>query len=122
MAEIESSFIPTRASLAKKNANPEAVFQSQTFKAYKKKVQNKDARTLPEKNNELDDSDRSVFKIKRAKHEVMKFGISGFETLKKDEAKVQLAIKLGMKVMLKVSSHECIFINYCRSKATKEKV
>lgn len=43
------------------------------------------------------------FNMRKARHEVLKFGISGFDRTEKQEAKVALAISLGAKV--------CYFMN-----------
>ncbi|CAG0905001.1 unnamed protein product [Cyprideis torosa] len=50
------------------------------------------------------------FDLKKAKYEVLKFGISGFEKQKRDDAMVSLAIKLGAKPPKKE------YVNYCQLK------
>ncbi|KAL1516159.1 hypothetical protein ABEB36_000078 [Hypothenemus hampei] len=45
----------------------------------------------------LSRSSENVFNIKKAKQEVFKLGISGFDPIKKEDAKIQQLIKLGAK-------------------------
>ncbi|KAK2584520.1 hypothetical protein KPH14_006891 [Odynerus spinipes] len=48
-------------------------------------------------NTQLDRRKQQELEMKRARYDVIKFGISGFEAAKAKEAKVALAIKLGAK-------------------------
>lgn len=84
------AFIPTKSSLLKRKAPSE--FQVVTFESHKPKAKKVSTESLQDntrqsKPNELD--------MKRARHEVLKFGMSGFDPEKKEEAKVKLAISLG---------------------------
>ena len=47
-----------------------------------------------------DDDSGVEFDLKRARHEIKRFGISGLDKVAKDEAQVQLAIRLGAKVII----------------------
>uniref|UniRef100_A0A1B0CBF1 Uncharacterized protein n=1 Tax=Lutzomyia longipalpis TaxID=7200 RepID=A0A1B0CBF1_LUTLO len=38
-----------------------------------------------------------IFDIRRARHDVIKFGLSGFEEVEKQKAQIAMAIKLGAK-------------------------
>jgi len=93
MSENPMAFIPTRSSMLNKKS--EENFKAVTYSSYKKK--NKEQISLPTKNNITDTGNAETFNIKRARHEIIKFGISGFDAQKKEEAKVQLAIGLGAK-------------------------
>ncbi|XP_013780223.1 uncharacterized protein C1orf131 homolog [Limulus polyphemus] len=76
---------------SKDRANPEVVvFQ----KHLKKKSISSDRK--PDEENDLFE-DRPELDLQRARYEVLKFGISGFEKQRKDEARIALAIKLGAK-------------------------
>ncbi|EEZ98488.1 hypothetical protein TcasGA2_TC000985 [Tribolium castaneum] len=88
---ISEDFIPTRGSLKKGTQSID--FKSVSFESYKPKKQEK-----IEISNEKPQNKKSEdFNIRRAKHEIVKFGMSGFDPEKKEEAKIQLAIKLGAK-------------------------
>ncbi|XP_050303867.1 uncharacterized protein C1orf131 [Anthonomus grandis grandis] len=89
----ESDFVPTRASLLK--AKSHEAYQEVQYVSYKSKKKEKpeDAKNRIETNAE----DKNEFNIYKAKREVMQFGISGFDTAKKEEAKIQQLIKLGAK-------------------------
>lgn len=87
------SLIMTKAALAVKNA--EANFQVVKFEAHKPKkklnVEEHEAPTIskdsPFAKKDLD--------LKKIRHEVVKFGMSGFDPSKKEEAKIALAVSLG---------------------------
>ncbi|CAB3221680.1 unnamed protein product [Arctia plantaginis] len=91
------SLIMTKAALALKNA--ESNFQFVKFEAHKpkkkKETHDKDNITNDYKldgkpsNKDLD--------LKKIRHEVLKFGMSGFDPTKKQEAKIALAVSLGAK-------------------------
>lgn len=89
-------FIPTRASMAKKsNATDIQVVSYESHKPKAKTVkQSKEVYKPNEFSNDVG------FDIKEAKHEVIKFGMSGFTGKRKEKAKMQLAIKLGMYSLL----------------------
>lgn len=82
-------FVPTKASAAKKDSTKD--FQICSFETYKPK----------ERKNKIKEETRvtiartNKLNVAKVKHEIMKFGMSGFDNVKKEEAKIQLAIKLG---------------------------
>ncbi|XP_035430043.2 uncharacterized protein C1orf131 [Spodoptera frugiperda] len=89
------SLIMTKAALAMKN--PEVNFKFVKFEAHK-----------PKKKTAADNSDNSEIKpgsqqtskdldLKKIRHEVVKFGMSGFDPTKKEEARIALAVSLGAK-------------------------
>lgn len=87
----DESFIPTKCSLLKRKS--EENFQIVTYKSYKPK---KKIKVIDENASEsMHTATTSELNMKQAKHEVIKFGMSGFDSHRKEEAKVQLAIKLG---------------------------
>uniref|UniRef100_A0A6M2DD17 Uncharacterized protein n=1 Tax=Xenopsylla cheopis TaxID=163159 RepID=A0A6M2DD17_XENCH len=83
--------VPTKSSRLKSTSTFNVtVFESQKEKSSKNVLKNSQ--------KVLDDiPERKEIDMKRARFEIMKFGISGFDSKKKEEAKVQLAIKLGAK-------------------------
>uniref|UniRef100_S4NMQ1 Uncharacterized protein n=1 Tax=Pararge aegeria TaxID=116150 RepID=S4NMQ1_9NEOP len=87
------SIVLTKAALALRNA--ENNFKVVKFEAHKpkKKHVEEDSKvdskqTLPSK-RDLD--------LKQIRHEIVKFGMSGFDTTKKEQAKIALAVSLGAK-------------------------
>ncbi|XP_018565285.1 uncharacterized protein C1orf131 homolog isoform X2 [Anoplophora glabripennis] len=92
MEEQLDTFIPTRGSMMQKKGKID--FQEVTYESYKSTKRKKKLNGSEEitKNKEHGD-----FNIKKAKHEIIKFGMSGFDPQKKEEAEIQLAIKLGAK-------------------------
>ncbi|KAB0799208.1 hypothetical protein PPYR_07088 [Photinus pyralis] len=84
-------FIPTKSSIINSNCNKD--FESVTFTSYKKKQKQTSSSSSPTTKNEKS----NVFDIKKARYEVLKFGISGLDHNKKQEAQIRLAIKLGAK-------------------------
>ncbi|KAK5650913.1 hypothetical protein RI129_001942 [Pyrocoelia pectoralis] len=84
-------FIPTKSSMLNKDCNKD--FESVTFTSYKKKIKPTTSTSSPTSKSKKND----FFDVKKARYEVLKFGISGFEQHKKEEAKIRLAIKLGAK-------------------------
>lgn len=100
-------FVPTRAVRAKKGA--EEKFQSVTYTAYKKKEKSTDdltkkiskdeeeARLLPRSEREERARRKQELEMKRVRHDIIKFGMSGFDKEKAQEAKVALAVTLGAK-------------------------
>uniref|UniRef100_A0A1E1WAZ5 Uncharacterized protein n=1 Tax=Pectinophora gossypiella TaxID=13191 RepID=A0A1E1WAZ5_PECGO len=88
------SLIKTKAALALKDA--ESNFQVVKFEAHK-----------PKKRKVLED-DKNDYKgqapyskkdldLKKIRHEVVKYGMSGFDGSRKEEAKIALAVSLGAK-------------------------
>ncbi|CAL1265333.1 unnamed protein product [Larinioides sclopetarius] len=62
----------------------------------------KERSKLPEQNEEIiegEDASKNVkeFNIKRARYEVMRFGLSGFDKEKQKRDKISMAIRLGAK-------------------------
>lgn len=89
MSVETSDFIQTKSSRLKQDA--ENNFQVVTFTSYKKKAQ-KESESIAETKEEV----RNVgVNMKRTKHEIVKLALSGYDSQKKEEAKVQLAISLG---------------------------
>lgn len=89
-------FIPTKGSSIKRK--PQEAFEVVTFNSYKSKKSSKGAKKDNEdvqENKTKDKTEGSTLNIKRTKFEVVKFGMSGFDAKKKQDAKVQLAIRLG---------------------------
>ncbi|XP_066152202.1 uncharacterized protein C1orf131 [Euwallacea fornicatus] len=89
---MATDFVPTRASLLKKNA--EANYEQVDFTFYKTKTK------VPMKSGHKEVSNVNpelVFNLQKAKYEVIKLGMSGFDSVKKEEAKIQQLIKLGAK-------------------------
>lgn len=88
--EDQDSFIPTRASMLQKKGNVD--FQKISYESYKSTKSKKNIKDVKETTKDREHND---FNIKKAKYEIIKFGMSGFDPQKKEEAQVQLAIKLG---------------------------
>ncbi|XP_060526081.1 uncharacterized protein LOC132701852 [Cylas formicarius] len=86
-----SHLVPTKASMLTKRAfdYEEVTFASSRPKKYHKDTENADTDDTPLKENEPT--------VKRLKHEVVKLGMSGFDSSKREEAKIQQLIKLGAK-------------------------
>lgn len=109
------AFIPTKSSLLKRKAPSE--FQVVTFESHKPKAKKAPAESLQDntrqsKPNELD--------MKRARHEVLKFGMSGFDPEKKEEAKVKLAISLGTSGVILFSILAVYILICCRCQTSQE--
>lgn len=87
------SLVLTKAALALKNA--ESNFQVVKFEAHKpkrKKVSESDKNDSKQQETTYSKKDLDLKKIR---HEVVKFGMSGFVGTKKEEAKIALAVSLG---------------------------
>ncbi|KAF3430783.1 hypothetical protein E2986_00350 [Frieseomelitta varia] len=100
------NFIPTRVSKIKKDGVKRFVLIN--YEKPKKKIEivkseeNSDAQTsrfnvTKNKWNKNDDAKKRELDMKRARYEVMKFGMSGFKGAEAEEAEVALAISLGAK-------------------------
>ncbi|XP_066254301.1 uncharacterized protein C1orf131 homolog [Euwallacea similis] len=89
---MATDFVPTRASLLKKNAA--ANYEQVDFTSRKAKTKIPIESLHKEVSNI---SQELAFNLQKAKHEVVKFGMSGFNSVKKEEAKIQQLIKLGAK-------------------------
>ncbi|XP_030752591.1 uncharacterized protein C1orf131 homolog [Sitophilus oryzae] len=90
MTEVFNDFVPTRASLLK--GKPVNDYQEVSFTSYKSKGKKESTKMDSEDNILKNDLD-----VKKVKHEIVKLSIEGLNPLKKEEAKIQLAIKLGAK-------------------------
>ncbi|XP_046607289.1 uncharacterized protein C1orf131 [Neodiprion virginianus] len=105
-------FIVTRSATLKRNANKD--FISVSYTAPKKKRKSSEVKLNADKRakNDLDvviptnkakgtqQSDvkwQQEIQMKRARFDVIKFGMSGFDGAKGEEAKIALAVKLGAK-------------------------
>ncbi|KAF7403210.1 hypothetical protein HZH68_006004 [Vespula germanica] len=104
-------FIPTKVSKIKKDAVKD--FFSTTYIVPKKALKssndidkkdevdvetdNRDEFSNTKANSQLDRRKQQELEMKRARYDVIKFGISGFKSSKAKEAKVELAIRLGAK-------------------------
>ncbi|CAK1599427.1 unnamed protein product [Parnassius mnemosyne] len=90
------SIVLTKAALALKNA--ESNFKVVKFESYKSKkkepVENEESKTASD--NQVMHSKKDL-DLKKIRHEVVKFGMSGFDGTKKEEAKIALAVSLGAK-------------------------
>ncbi|XP_026764477.2 uncharacterized protein C1orf131 [Galleria mellonella] len=90
------SIIVTKAALALKNS--ENNFQFVKFESHKPKK--KETAIDNEKNDTktyLGQKSKKDLDLKKIRHEVVKFGMSGFDSTKKEEAKIALAVSLGAK-------------------------
>lgn len=85
--EGRQDFIPTKGSIRKGIVD---TIHTSSFSSYKSKKQKKG-----DPSSISDESTNDKFNIKQAKREVIKFGMSGLDSNKKEEYTMQLAIKLG---------------------------
>ncbi|XP_076654404.1 40S small subunit processome assembly factor 1 isoform X2 [Halictus rubicundus] len=104
-------FIPTRGSEMKKDAAKQLMVVN--YEAPKKKAKKNDGNDVKEDVSSFNEGDKDMdpkrkqeLEMKRIRYEVMKFGMSGFEKVKANKAKVQLAISLGAK------PHKNVNMNY----------
>lgn len=93
-------FVPTRVSKIKKDAVKE--FLSVSYEESKKKREHSVCKSEEKHEDSTEDKyqderRKQELEMKRIRYEVMKFGMSGFEKAKANEAKVALAISLGAK-------------------------
>lgn len=86
--EFQEDFVPTKSSVIK---GISSTIQTQLFTSYKSKAKKKDIKDDSASHSSTTDE----FNIKQAKREVIKFGMSGLDSKKKEEYKIQLALKLG---------------------------
>ncbi|XP_059060357.1 uncharacterized protein C1orf131 homolog [Achroia grisella] len=90
------SIVVTKAALALKNA--ENNFQFVKFESYKPKKRESTSHDQNiEKKAQLSRKSKKDLDLKQIRHEVVKFGMSGFDSTKKEEAKIALAVSLGAK-------------------------
>lgn len=88
------ALIMTKAAQALKNA--ESNFQFVKFEAHKpKKKQAPEETDTSESRIESTKFSKKELELKKIRHEVVKFGMSGFDKNKKQEAKIALAVSLG---------------------------
>lgn len=92
MTEV-AGFIPTKSSQKRKTPTDFKVitYESHKPKQKKPKIADKEIETTDDR------TQTNEFDMKKSRYEVLKFGMSGFDPEKKEEAKIQLAIKLGAK-------------------------
>lgn len=100
-------FVTTRGSSLKRNAVKDFIAVSYTAPKKKKKLSEvnpsisqevPDSKSYKSKEVRAQESRRDQeVEMKRARFDVIKFGMSGFDGAKGEEAKVNLAIKLGAK-------------------------
>ncbi|KAM3966655.1 LOW QUALITY PROTEIN: 40S small subunit processome assembly factor 1 [Aphomia sociella] len=89
------SIVLTKAALALKNA--ENNFQFVKFESHKPKKRSlADDEKSDIKSQTIQHSKKDL-DLKKIRHEVVKFGMSGFDSTKKEEAKIALAVSLGAK-------------------------
>ncbi|XP_012216208.1 uncharacterized protein C1orf131 homolog [Linepithema humile] len=94
-------FVPTRGSQIKKN--PTSCYMSMSYEAPKKKSKSTDSSNSKEKSKDNSETKLTPAELKKqqekemkkARYDVIKFGMSGFEKPKARRAKVELAISLG---------------------------
>lgn len=116
MSELED-FIPTKGSVC----NEQAVknYKVSTFESYKPKEGKVSEAKIVSKTG----VPRSEINMNKAKHEIIKFGMSGFDPTKKEEAKIQLAIKLGRSIYITFCCNSMLIINMIfRRKTSKKQV
>lgn len=86
------SIVLTKAALALKNA--ESNFQVVKFEAHKPKKK-KNAEVENVEDSKSTGPVKKDLDLKKIRHEIVKFGMSGFDATKKQEAKIALAVSLG---------------------------
>lgn len=96
------SFIETRASLALNNINTNV--QVVKFESHKPKVKNNpnDSNFSKASNTHVAKGTNKDLDLKNIRHEIVKFGMQGFDAPKKEEAKIALAISLGWSLYYKL--------------------
>lgn len=89
--------IPTKAMLLRNQNSLDftaVVFEEKKRVRGEKKNKNPN---LKDESKKVDNADEDVFDIRKARNEVLKFGLSGFEDVEKQKVQVAMAIKLGAK-------------------------
>lgn len=86
----ELDFIPTKCATLKKAS---ATFQAVVHNSHKKK-ELKQTTVLKKRSDGIKENN---IDMKRFRHEIIKFGMSGLDQQKKEEAKIHLAVKLGAR-------------------------
>lgn len=90
--EFSEDFIPTKGSILKGIVSTE---QSTSFISNRSKKKASEIGNSKKSKSTDKPENENEFNIKQAKREIIKFGLSGLDTRKKEEYKIQLAIKLG---------------------------
>lgn len=96
-ADPTLDIVPTRAMLLKKSdvAND---FKAVVFETYKSKKGNSESSAAAKKRIANNDKETAnEFDMKKIRHEVFNFGISGYDFQDQQKAKIALALKLGAK-------------------------
>lgn len=96
--QVDLEMVPTRAMRLRPDAQPNV--KATVFESYrsKKSTQTSNLKSRPAGGAATNTSvNVPEFDLKRAKHEVLNFGISGFDSKDKHAAKLALAIRLGAK-------------------------
>ncbi|KAJ2946655.1 hypothetical protein O0L34_g12712 [Tuta absoluta] len=88
------ALVLTKAALALKNA--ESNFKVVKFEAHKPKKKQVAQDKNDPKSQETQFHKKDI-DLKKIRHEVVRFGMSGFDGTKKEEAKIALAVSLGAK-------------------------
>lgn len=83
----------TKAALALKNA--ENNFKLVKFEAHKPKKKTSDDLEKGDQKMETKQYVKNDIELKKIRHDIVKFGMSGFNATKKEEAKIALAVSLG---------------------------
>ncbi|KAE8741628.1 hypothetical protein FOCC_FOCC012830 [Frankliniella occidentalis] len=98
---MSSGFIVTKSSLSRQSKPAE--FEEVVFNSHKRKEKNESASAPVKKKNKLPDpipkreNDEQHKFLKKARYEVMRFGMTGFDAAKREETKQAIAISLGAK-------------------------
>lgn len=96
--QVDLAIVPTRAQ--RLQAEAQSSIKATVFETYRSKKSASLQSNLKTRTNTsatVPDSSAPEFDLKRAKHEILNFGISGFDSKDKHAAKLALAIKLGAK-------------------------
>lgn len=116
--KMSEGFVATKSSLSRQGKS--SGFEEVVFTSYKKKAAEgphtatvRSKKTLPDPVPKRADDQRAF--MKKARYEVMKFGLTGFDAAKREETKQALAISLGAKPRKKKG------INYKELKEARQK-
>ena len=97
---MNESFVKTKSSLIRQENVPE--FQEVVFNSHKRKPKDEVSPAPGRRKNGLPDpvpkrdNEQRTF-MKKARHDIIKFGMTGFDAARKEETKQALAISLGAK-------------------------
>lgn len=92
--DVDDDFVPTKGSSLIKDAASRHQLSVHVNRQIKKSKESSVVEQPLQKQKVV------PINMAKAKHEVMRFGISGFDKVRKQEAKMQLAIKLGMYLLI----------------------